>query len=413
MKKFKVVIVSLFILLALFFSFSKMTFLFELIQFSFIPNTHQEKKLKILAKTFFKNGRLSPIIKERYFNDKTFLAIFAVEMIKNGKTVELKMESNLLLPIILEKFPENIFLDNLNLYRKTNPSKDWENFDSLSFRILENPKFNGISFDILSQSISNKKITEDVLFYMIYYLSWMNNFALAEDLLNWGIKEKKLDKNNYDYLKEDLHLRKTKNRFQVAHFSIDKPKIENTVRSFLNNKEIRIDFAQNLISDGSFTNQNSFKKYWDFSDMSDSEPWTKGSFYGDIDSVCENSMRVMGFFIKHIANKEDSRAGFLYKEEIPLAEKDYLFYFRYKTFRGEEMPSFWLSYAFNRERGLEPTDFKWREVYYIFNNRQFKIPTIRPLLRMWGIGSVWFDDIYLLEIEPGVTSIEKEIFFVN
>jgi len=413
MKKIKIVIVSFFILLALLFSFSKIAFLFDLIQSSLISNTNQEKKLKTLAKGFFKNGRLSPIIKERYFNDETFLVIFAMEVIKHGKNVELKKGSNLLLPIILDKFPENIFLDNFNLYREKNLSKDRENFDFLFFRILRSTEFNRISKKIIIQSISDQKISETSLFHLILYLNWMNNFALAKDLLIWGIKENKLDKNSCSFLQEDLHLRKNENEFQLAHFSIDKLRIENTVKTFFNNNEIKIDFAQNLISDGSFTDQNSLKKHWDFSDMSDSEPFSKGSFYGYFDSMSEKSMRVMGFFTKQIENKEPSRAGFCYKEEIPLAEKVYLFYFRYKTFQGKEIPTFWLSYAFNKEWGLEPTDFKWREVFYIFNNRQFKIPSIRPLLRMWGIGSVWFDDVYLLEIEPGGISIENETLFIK
>jgi len=204
-----------------------------------------------------------------------------------------------------------------------------------------------------------------------------------------------------------------KSALGVPGGSINKERIKEKMERILNSEEIMIDFGRNLIPDESFDNQYSLEKYWDFSDMSDSESWSKGSFYGDFDSMSDKSMRIMGFFVKKIENKEGARAGFWYKQDIPLREKPYLFCFQYKTLQGKEMPTFWLSYAFNKEWRLEPTDSKWKEIYYFFDNEKFKIPSIKPLLRMFGTGTVWFDDICLFEIDSRGAFVEKEALYIK
>lgn len=412
-KKFKVAFLYIFAFLALLFSFAKIAFLFDLIQFTLASNFHQEKKLKILSKAFIKNGRLLPIIREKYINDEKFLCMIAIELINKDKHVKFSEEVNLILPIIIEKFPENLFLEYSNLYKEKNLLTDWENFDPLFFNILKNSKLNSISYNVLIQAISSKKISEGILLHLIHYLSWMKNYELAENLLNLGIKENKLDNSSYTYLLRDLNIRKHENSIQVARVSMDKQRIENTLRNFFNSNEIKVDLRMNLVFDGSLNNPDSINNIWDFSDMSEGVAWSKGAFYGDFDSISDKSMRVMGFFIKQTENREAARAGFWYKQDIPLGDKPYLFCFRYKTLQGKEMPTFWLSYAFNKEGELEPTDSKWREVYYFFDNKKFKIPSIKPLLRMWGTGTVWFDDICLFEIKSRGTFVEKEILYIK
>ena len=89
--------------------------------------------------------------------------------------------------------------------------------------------------------------------------------------------------------------------------------------------------------------------------MSDRAPFSKGSFYGDIDEFENSSIRVMGFFKEKKEKKQPSRAGFWYKNSIPLERKFYLLYFKYKILEGTEIATFWLSNELKKEPRLEKT----------------------------------------------------------
>jgi hypothetical protein len=414
MKKTKAFVLLFFILAVAWLSFDKVSFLSELIQASLMPKTRQEEQIRVLAKAFFENRRLEGVIKERFSGDERLYVFLGMEMIKNGKSAGPQEEPGTLLSSLPERFPENIFLDSLNLYGSQGGAKDWGNFDSLFFRILSSPEFNSTSREILIRSVGDQRISQAAFCQLILFLSWRKNFPLAEDLLNWGFRENKLDRKSYDLLHGDWLLRKNKEGLTAGNsFPVEETVIENTVSRLLQNDKIKINWAANQISDGSFGDPDSLKKYWAFSDMADRPPFAKGSFYGDFDAVSENSLRVMGFFVMPAADKVASRAGFWYKDEIPLTEKKYLFYFRYKTLRGEERPTFYLSRAFGKEWRLEPADVHWREVYFVFDNGRWKIPSLRPLLRIWGPGAAWFDDVCLLEVESEGRALAKDILYIN
>ena len=404
-------VIFLFILIIFFiFSINKINFLFDLTKFSLDSKKYEKKNLELIAESLSENKRLFELINRyKFYKNELFLSLFIKEMIKQNKVDLLQNESKFFLPIILEKFPENIFLHNLNFYRTKN-QREWRNFDLLFFKILEDSKLNFFSFKILTDSIYKGKILKEDLFNLIYFLNWRKNFSLAEDLLNWGMKEKIIDNNQYNFLLKDLIQRKRNKKIKYEN---NLKNIKNKLKELFGKKNIKIRIKENLIQDGSFTQRDSIKKYWFFSDMSDRKPFSKGSFYGDIDLIENNSIRVMGFFVKRIPGKGPARGGFWYKEKIPLKVKVYLFYFKYKTLIGKEIPSFWLAYEFRKEPRLGSTDFKWKEVFYIFNNKNLKIPKVQPLLRMWGTGSVWFDDIGLFEIEIQGASIEKDILFIE
>ena len=67
-----------------------------------------------------------------------------------------------------------------------------------------------------------------------------------------------------------------------------------------------------------------------------------------------------------------------------------------------ERPSFWLAdVKYISEREIGPTGGAWRRVLFIFRNAELAIPEVKPLLRMWGTGTVWFADIGLYAVEEG------------
>jgi hypothetical protein len=105
--------------------------------------------------------------------------------------------------------------------------------------------------------------------------------------------------------------------------------------------------------------------------------------------------------------------GLQLRKRINLSDSTYLLHFRYKTSGQSEIPSFWLAYEIRKAHRIEPADSGWKEVFYIFNNNHYKLPQVQPLLRMFGTGSVWFENIGFYRIEWEGLPVEQDALIIQ
>ena len=396
----------------LFVSFNKIVFLVQISQFSLSPKFEKRTSSDFLVRNYSKNRRLSFLIRSNASNE-LFTASFLKGLIKKAKRSPEDVGIEDFIPLIIDKFSENIFVEHLGLYGRINKDRVWDNFDPLFLKIIEDPDLNEWSQDILIESVRSDKIEEESLPSLVYYLNWKDNFDLSRALLSWGSEEGILDDKMQHFLASDLSARQAKLTKRITGAGIVEEEIEGRISGLLGVNESTVDLEEDLIHDGGFAEMTSLLEFWTFSDMSDRDPFSRGSFYGGIDEFENKSVRIMGFFSEKTGKRSFSRAGFWYIRNIPLEKKVYLFYFKYKTLEGTESPSFWLSRELKKEPRLKPTNMDWRECFYLFDNEKMGLSSVRPLLRLWGLGSVWFDDVGLFEMAPEGISIEKDLLIIQ
>jgi hypothetical protein len=409
----RISLLSLAVLAVFLFSLGKMSFLYDIFKFSLSKEKKIQEAYKIWSHYDPKNKKLSSLL-EPYKSRDDFLFMLAADILKEyyeEEFIEEKFRDYL--PIIQEKFPENIFLKQLGLSSAENNPKFSENFDPLFLHILKSPEFNMQSYNMIMNAVQDGLLSNQGLFYLIDFLNWQQNVFLAAKLMQWGIDEGRLTERQYRILRRDLSLRDDPKKNKGKKIEINHEEIKREIEDIFQNDEMNIDLGKNLISGENLEDRDFPEKYWAFSDMSDREPFSKGSFYGDIDEYENNCLRIMGFFKEKTEKKRPSRAGFRYRKNIPLEWKFYLFYFKYKIQEGTEIASFWLSNVLKKEPRLESNPMKWKECFYLFNNSQMKMAEVKPLLRMWGTGSVWFDNISLFELNIEGRFVEKDLLIIR
>lgn len=391
-------------------SINTLIFSVRLFRLSSRPHLDDEKRMDVLAKNFLMNKRLTPLVTENYQRNDYFLASFVAELIEDNSVDLLTKEYKGLFNNATKKFPENLFLAHFGLYEERAPAKDWQNFDRLALKLMREPRFNSLVFPMLTKKVVDKEIPDSSLPLLISYLNWMENFSLADDLLTWAY-EKRIENNVYDSLLVDLKRRK-KRRQTAKKSPLDGRRDASFFIPF-ENKDMKVEAGRNLIFDGNFRKAGSIQKKWTFLDISDTESYAKGSFYGHIDSLENNSLRVMGFFIKYAEGKGYPNGGLQLKKRIELSKNTYLFHFKYKTSGQSEIPSFWLAYGIDKAHRIEPADSGWKEVYYIFNNTHYRLPYVRPFLRIFGTGSAWFENIGLYKIALDSITVEQDALIIR
>jgi hypothetical protein len=341
------------------------------------------------------------------------MSSFWKELIKRNRKSLGTGEFENVCSLLIEKFPENVFLDEFNLYKTETMAKSWENFDPLFFGLMDDPEFNDLSYDVLVDSFLTGKIDKKNLDSLIYYLNWNRNDSLSIDLIKWGETEGILNEEQYNFLMEDLTSRQAEIQEQSKTVGAGPVELLSSIKKLMELKGLNINLGRNLICDGGLDKKASLHMYWTFSDMSDKEPFSKGSFIGDIDEYEKNSIRVMGFYTEKTENRHDARGGFWYKSNIPLDRKYYLFHFKYMTLEESESPSFWLTDELGKEPRLQPTQKVWKECFYLFNNSTLNLTIVKPLLRMWGVGTVWFEDIGLFELAAEGDFLENDLLIIQ
>lgn len=396
------------IIMCLVLSIKPFLFFCDIMALVFSPN-HSDTTMTALVRNLHRNSRFEPVT-QPYLKNDVFLSFLARDLIrKNSQTAP--MEHSVFLPNIINIFPENLFIEHFELYPLSYSEKPWENFDRLFFLVIQDKKLNPLSFEVLVNAFKNKRIGIDAFINVTEFLSWNKHFSLVEDLLVWGRDSGMIGPSQYQVLQKRMEARqKTPPRFRRTDISLPS-QIINKINTLEIGDGDKIRLGDNLIEDGSFEDANTLANHWIFSNMSDTAIFSAGSFIGDIDAIDTNTMRIMGFFAGRDPGKENPRGGFLYKTDIPLKGRVFILYFRYQTQGVTESPSFWLGQK--KETGLQNTASQWKEIAYLFDNRKTRWDYIRPLFRIWGTGSVWFDDLYLAEIEiPGYV-IENEKLFTQ
>ena len=166
----------------------------------------------------------------------------------------------------------------------------------------------------------------------------------------------------------------------------------------------RLALGDNLMPSEILADEARFARAWEFLDMSGREPFAEGSFAGGADPGAGEAFRIMGFHAEATPGRVPCRAGFGWKQAIPLKPDTYVFAFRYRTLGDTERASFWLAgVEYLTERDLAPTRGEWRRVLFIFRNADLGIPEAKPLLRMWGTGTAWFAEVGLYTVEEGAS----------
>jgi hypothetical protein len=396
--------------LILLLSSSQISFLYQLVKYALIPRFDVKSRSTYLLDHMGINPRTQTFIDE-YRKNSIFLSVAGKNILKQYGTPVPKSGAHEFLPDIIEKFPENLFLDHFQLYTAAGAVKDWQNFDFLLLSILQDPGFNQLSYQVLSESSEKYGLFPDALMNIILYLNWQQNFDLSEKLLARLQPDIRLTPDQYRLPAADRQSRMDPDREKPPP-RLDPGTITARIKQFLKQENAEVFLGENLIPRSSLRHDRSVIPHWDFSDQSDRQPFSKGSFFGAPDPI-ENSMRVMGFFKEVDEKKAPSRAGFWLRQPIRTEGKTYLFYFQYKTLQDTERPAFLLSEKINQEWILEPTNSKWKEVYYIFDNLKLRLYPFKPLLRMFGTGSTWFRHVYFSEISIEDSPIDKDVFFIQ
>lgn len=162
-----------------------------------------------------------------------------------------------------------------------------------------------------------------------------------------------------------------------------------------------------LIKNGTFSDlsRDGFPTNWMRSYMSSGEPWNHGLFVLGLDS---GSARIDGMAINQIKGLEPARAGLWYQWPITIpAKTGYIFSFKYRTYNLQALTqgaTFWLTYAngvtVESDQALEPTNGRWHTVRLVDWNKSDKPIVMQPLLRSFGLGTVWFDNVSLRLVHP-------------
>jgi hypothetical protein len=284
-------------------------------------------------------------------------------------------------------FKDNFYLHHL----LTNPGKregNWQNLDTVSIEILADHTMNSLTISILEQL--SPVFPPGFIENLVDFCAWKKNIELRDYLVQTfalkpnesPVKRKKDPLPGGVGFQESIH--------QLMDILRREYKLEAS------------DIGKNLVKCPAFDSINTFEKHWFFSKMAGYEPFSDGSFTMGLDRMDTNNvLRMMGFFVHNQVGKSRARGGAWSREKISIQKGFYLFSFDYLTKTGQEAFSFFLCKGIP-ESYLPPSRGKWKKVTYILNNASHTYPFLRPLLRMWGTGTVLIDNVYLARItNPG------------
>lgn len=193
-----------------------------------------------------------------------------------------------------------------------------------------------------------------------------------------------------------------------------------------------IQLGEELILNGGFEHRRSCSifdqsswcsmAFWEPSMMNSGNPWNVGLFVIGVDSAQSysgwRSMRIDGIYVERRPEREPARAGYWHPPIDVQAGRPYLISFVYKTepqAAHELDVSIWVSkdarVLFAGDYFLPPTGGLWRRVRILGWNRADQVMPLRPLLRKFGEGTVWFDDFSVREVLSYSSSIPLETVY--
>jgi hypothetical protein len=284
-------------------------------------------------------------------------------------------------------FKDNFYLHHLlnNLGKREG---NWQNLEAVSLEILADHAMNSLTISILERL--GPVFPPDFIENLVDFCTWKENIELRDYLVQTfalkpsesPVKRKKNALPRGSGFQESIH--------QLIGFLQREYKLKAS------------DIEKNLVKCPAFDSIKKFDKHWYFSKMAGYEPFSDGSFTMGLDRMDTNNfLRMMGFFVHNQKGKSKARGGAWSRERISIQKGFYLFSFDYLTKTGKEAFSFFLWKGIP-ESYLPPSQGKWKKVIYILNNASNMYRFLRPLLRMWGTGTLLIDNVYLARItNPG------------
>lgn len=296
---------------------------------------------------------------------------------------------------IKRRYADNFYFQDLcgNLAGE----REWRNLDKLSLEFLAETGMNPRTQSILSKIGGG--LDRNFLSTLTEYVVWKHNGDLAE------------------YLVENLQLRPSFGKKDTATTYSDGRLKDINISTLRSRQGIVVsNLGDNLMVGGDFENKEIFESRWLVSKMASGGPYSSGSFAQgqDIDGG-SGIWRILGFFVCPERGRQRARAGIWYSSDIHLHSEWYIFGFDYLTELGTEGVSTWLY------KGLEfripPSGTEWKTMIYILDNTSQKASRVKPFIRMWGVGTVLLDNVFLRKIdrpvimdgEPGVPIVVNHV----
>lgn len=271
------------------------------------------------------------------------------------------------------KYKDNFYFQNIlnNLDKK----REWQHLDQMSYSFLREKRYNGLTISILDKL--NPEFDKKFLNNILDFLKWQDNIELFKYIsVKYNISD------HSDIRPE----------FGIDYYnSIDK--LKTVVCAEFNMEKDKI--SKNLLDWSDVEKQDSFKGEWLFYNWSEPPLFGQSSFFVEKEKVNNNNMtRSFNPYIDNSVGKSIARAGLWYKRWVKIKKGYYIFSFDYWTKTGREDLRFWLGKGTNVIRLID-TKNRWQKVVYIFDNTKGGVKSLRPLIRMYGTGSLWFDNVFL------------------
>ncbi|OGD18267.1 MAG: hypothetical protein A2W03_14090 [Candidatus Aminicenantes bacterium RBG_16_63_16] len=380
-------------------TFDKTLFLFRLAGAALRSGKNDRSYLKAMADCAYRRPGLLPLLTDEAA-DPEFLSGWLAAHLRRGDLQIKKKDTAAFLGRVTARFPDNVILEELGLYGGENLTGDWQSFDALFFGMVADPEFNDLSFRALTASVRDGRLPPECLSPLLSYLAWRKNPGLERKLRDWKTSQGIGGEPPAEY--PEIPPSALRSALPEAGSQAGGGALRSALARLLKIDPAKAKVGENVIAAAGLADRDSLEKSWEFLDLSSREPFSRGSFAGGPDPQAGGALRVMGFFVRTEPGKVPCRAGFIRKQAVPLGAKTYVLDFFYRTLGRTERPSFWLaSPELMPERELDPAAGEWRRVLFVFDNGELGIPSVQPLLRMWGTGTVWFAGLGLYELETG------------
>ncbi|MCU0285986.1 MAG: hypothetical protein MUF15_06270 [Acidobacteria bacterium] len=295
-------------------------------------------------------------------------------------------------------YPDNFYFHYF--YPPFPPQAHWENLDTISLELLADKTLNPLH--ILLWEKIKPSISPEFTTNLANYCHWQGNKELADFL----VKETSPAVSTFSY---------------PGSPAADES-FRQLLKTFHGKKKFTSPLAKESLEEyqpGSedFNRPREFKKKWEFSLLSSNKYPRAASFTMGIDcpGPGQNScLRLMGFFPgNEDKGKTNARGGAMCKEVLPITKGYYLLSFDYLTDTGKERASFFLCKGLS-EVFLPPTKGNWKKVTYFLNNTTGAYPSLKPIFRMWGTGTVLIDNVYMAAIqEPSFNFSRPSLVYIT
>jgi hypothetical protein len=252
-------------------------------------------------------------------------------------------------------------------------------------------------------------------------LSQTFGFARAPkelSLLSQGLKSGALEGAEFQRAREALEwLRQPLYDRQL----IETQDVTELVRAGLGMTFTTISLGPNLMSNGSFERieySTRLPRLWSQHRWVGSPSYDIGSYVVGVDSLIalhgKHAGRIDGIAVERGVS-EESRAGLWHVPVWLNAGVPYAVSFVYRTsgYDGRlHGPSIYFSEdvrAFSYEQFLPAAEAGWRRVILIAANRSGRDSAIEPLIRLWGVGTLWVDDVSVREIRGEGLELTRDL----